>query len=120
MMPNVDTRYHKLIVSALEFVLTMESLMTSKNNEMLVYDALAYFKHRILTDTSISWRFVLSICNGRLRTFQDKVTIINNHSPFPDPAEFEKQKFRTALKTRPVVADEPPRQAKGINRRLQQ
>ena len=111
MLPNVDTRYHKFIVFALEFMLTMESLMTNKNNELLVYDALAYFKHRIPTDTSISWRFVLSTCNDRLRTFQDKVTIINDHSPFPEPADFEKRKFRTALKTRPVVVDEPPRQA---------
>ena len=52
MLPNVDTRDHNFIVIALEFVLTMEILMTNKNNEMLVYDAYAYFKHRILTDTS--------------------------------------------------------------------
>ena len=110
MLPNVDTRDHNFIVIALEFVLTMEILMTNKNNEMLVYDAYAYFKHRILTDTSISWRCVLSKCNGRVRTFQDNVTIINEHSHFPDPADIEKRKFRTALKTRAVVSDEPPRQ----------
>ena len=110
MLPNVDTRDHNFIVIALEFVLTMEILMTNKNNEMLVYDAYAYFKHRILTDTSISWRCVLSKCNGRVRTFQDNVTIINDHSHFPDPADIEKRKFRTALKTRAVVSDEPPRQ----------
>ena len=52
MLPNVYTRDHIFIVIALEFVLTMEILMTNKNNEMLVYDAYAYFKHRILTDTS--------------------------------------------------------------------
>ena len=45
-----------------------------------------------------------------MRTFQDNVTIINDHSHFPDPADIEKQKFRTALKTRAGVADEPPRQ----------
>ena len=88
MLPNVDTRDHNFIVIALEFVLTMEILMT---NEMLVYDAYAYFKHRILIDTSISWRCVLSKCNGRVRTFQDNVTIINEHSHFPDPADIEKQ-----------------------------
>ena len=110
MLPNVYTRDHIFIVIALEFVLTMEILMTNKNNEMLVYDAYAYFKHRILTDTSISWRCVLSKCNGRVRTFQDNVTIINEHSHFPDPADIEKRKFRTALKTRAVVSDEPPRQ----------
>ena len=108
MLPNVDTRDHNFIVIALEFVLTTEILMTNKNNEMLVYDAYAYFKHRILTDTSISWRCVLSKCNGRVRTFQDNVTIINDHSHFPDPADIEKRKFRTALKTRAVVSDEPP------------
>ena len=108
MLQNVDTRDHNFIVIALEFVLTMEILMTIKNNEKLVYDA--YFKHRILTDTSISWRCVLSKCNGRVRTFQDNVTIINDHSHYPDPADIEKRKFRTALKTRAVVADEPPRQ----------
>ena len=101
MLPNVDTRNHNFIVIALEFVLTMEILMTIKN---------AYFKHRILTDTSNSWRCVLSKCNGRVRTFQDNVTIINDHSRFPDPADIEKRKFRTALKTRAGVADEPPRQ----------
>ena len=105
MLLNVDTRDHNFIVIALEFVLTMEILMTNKNNEMLVYDAYAYFEHRILTDTSISWRCVLSKCNGRVRTFQDNVTIINEHSHFPDPADIEKRKFRTALKTRAVVSD---------------
>ena len=58
MLPNVDTRDHKFIVIALEFVLTIEILMTNKNNEMLVYDAYTYFKHRILTDTST---FLLSM-----------------------------------------------------------
>ena len=62
---------------------------------MLVCDAYAYFKHRILTDTSISWRCVLSNCNGRVRIFQVNDTIINDHSHFPDPADFEKRKFRT-------------------------
>ena len=33
-----------------------------------------------------------------------------NHSHFPDPIDIEKRKIRTALKTRAVVADEPPRQ----------
>ena len=47
---------------------------------------------------------------GRERTLRDKVTILIDHSHFPDPADIEKQKFRTALKTRAVVADEPPRQ----------
>ena len=84
--------------------------MTNKNNEMLVYDAYAFFKHRILTDTSVSWQCVLSECNGSVRTFQDHVTIINNYSHFTDPADIEKLKFRTALKTRAVVADEPPSQ----------
>ena len=45
-----------------------------------------------------------------MRTFQDNVTIINDHSPFPDPADNEKQKLRKALKTRAIVADEPPSQ----------
>ena len=53
MLSDVDTRGHYFIVIALEFVLTMEILMTNKNNEMLVNDAYAYFKHRILTDNSI-------------------------------------------------------------------
>ena len=53
MLPNVDMRDHNVIVIALEFVLTMEILMTNKNNEMLVYDAYTYFKHRILTGISI-------------------------------------------------------------------
>ncbi|XP_063727137.1 uncharacterized protein LOC134854711 [Symsagittifera roscoffensis] len=89
MLPNVDTRDHSFIVIALEFVLTMEILMTNKNNEMLVYR---------------------NAMNGRVRTFQDNVTIINEHSNFPDPADIEKRKFRTALKTKAVVSDEPPRQ----------
>ena len=110
MLPNKGTRDHNFIVIALEFKFTREILMTNKNNEMLVYDAYAYFKHRILTDISISWRCVFSKCNGRVRTFHDNVTIINDHSHFPDPADIEKRKFRTALKTRAVVADEPPRQ----------
>ena len=63
--------------------------MTNKNNEMLVYR---------------------NAMNGRVRTFQDNVTIINEHSNFPDPADIEKRKFRTALKTKAVVSDEPPRQ----------
>ena len=54
MLPNVDTRDHNFIVIALEFVLTLEILMANKNSEMLFYDAYTYFKHRILTDTSIS------------------------------------------------------------------
>ena len=54
MLPNLDTRDHIFIVIALEFMLTMEIFMANKNNEMLFYDAYAYFKHRILTDTSIS------------------------------------------------------------------
>ena len=45
-----------------------------------------------------------------MRTFQDNVTIINDHSHFPDPDDNEKRKIRTALKTRAVVADEPPHQ----------
>ena len=110
MLLNVDTRDHNFFVFALEFVLTMEILMTNKNYEMLVYDAYAYFKHRILTDTSISWRCVLSKCNGRVRTFQDNVTIINDLSLFPDPADIERRKFSTSLKIRAVLADEPPRQ----------
>ena len=84
--------------------------MTNKNNEMRVYDAFAYFKHRIITDTSISWRCVLSKCNGCVRTSQDNITIRNDHSHFPDPADIEKRNFRTALKTRAVVVDEPPHQ----------
>ena len=94
MLPNVDTRDHNFIVIALDFVLIMEILMTNETNEMLVYDAYAYFKHLILTDTSISWRCVLSKCNGRVRTFQDNVTIINEHSHFPDPADIEKHALR--------------------------
>ena len=38
------------------------------------------------------------------------MSLINDHSHFPDPADIDKRKFRTALKTRAVVADEPPRQ----------
>ena len=67
---------------------------------------MAYFKHRTLTDTSISWPCVLSKCNGRVRTFQENVTIKNDHSHFPDPAYVSKRKFRTVLKTRAVVADD--------------
>ena len=110
MLPTVDMRDHNFIVIALEFMLTMEILMTNKNNETLIYDAYAIFKHRILTENSISWRCVSSKCKSRVRTFQDNVTIINDHSHFPDPADIEKRKFRTALKARAVVADELPRQ----------
>ena len=77
---------------------------------MLVHDAYAYFKHRILTDTSISCRCNLSKCKGRVRTFQENVKFINYPSQFPVPADIEKRKFGTALKTIAVVADEPPRQ----------
>ena len=84
--------------------------MTNKNNEILDHYAYAYLKNRILTDTSISWRCVLSKCNGRVRTLQDKVTIMNDYSHFPDPADIEKRKFRIVLKTRASVADESPRQ----------
>ena len=93
------SRDHNFNVIALELVLTMEISMTNKNNEMRVYDAFAYFKHRIITDTSISWRCVLSKCNGCVRTSQDNITIRNDHSHFPDPADIEKRKLRTALKT---------------------
>ena len=59
MLPNIDTRDHNFIVIALEFVLTMEILMTNKNNEMLVYDAHAYFKHRNLT---VSYLNAMAVC----------------------------------------------------------
>ena len=39
MLPNVDTRDYNVIVIALEFELTMETLMKNKKNEKLVYDA---------------------------------------------------------------------------------
>ena len=109
MLPNVDTRYHNVIVIALEFVLTMEILMTNKNNEMLVHDAYAYFKYHILIKSWISLRCDLSKCNGRARFFLENVTI----SHFPDPVDTEKLNLGTAFKTRAVVADEPPRQVKG-------
>ena len=51
MLQNVDTRDHNFIAIALEFALTMEILMTNKDNETLVYDAYADFKHRTLPDT---------------------------------------------------------------------
>ena len=51
MLQNVDTRDHNFIVIALELALTMEILMTNKDNEMLVYDAYADFKHRTLSDS---------------------------------------------------------------------
>ena len=35
---------------------------------------------------------------------------MNDHSHFPDPADIEKRKFSTVLKTRASVADESPRQ----------
>ena len=44
-----------------------------------------------------------------MRTFQENVTIINYRSPFRDPADIEKRKLRTALKTIAVDADKPPR-----------
>ena len=52
------------------------------------------------------WRCVLSKCNGRVRTFQENVTVKNDHSQFPDPADVSKRKFRAVLKTRAVVADD--------------
>ena len=76
----------------------MAILMTNKNNEMLVYNAYAYFKYRTLTDTSILWRCVLSKCNGLVRTLLDKVTIINDHSYFPDQADIEKRNSEQPLR----------------------
>ena len=89
----------------------MEILKAKKNNELLAFDAYAYFNYRILTDTSISWRCVLSKCDGRLRDWlDDQSECTNDHNHSPDPADLEKRKIRAALKTRAVVADEPSRQ----------
>ena len=49
----------------------------------------------------------LSHRNGRARSLQDKVTNIMDHSHFSDSADIYLQKFRTALKIRAAVADEP-------------
>ena len=109
MLPYVDTKNQNFIMFGFQFVMTMEILMTNKNNEMLVNDAYVYFKDQNPTDSSFSTQCVLSKCNGRVPTFQVNVIIINDHSHFHDPADFEKRKFRTAPKTRAVVADEPSR-----------
>ena len=45
-----------------------------------------------------------------MRTLQDKVTFINDHSLFRDPVDIEKQKFGTTVKTKVVVVDESPGQ----------
>ena len=75
---------------ALEAVLTMKKPMKNNINDRLFYDAYAYFKHQISTDTLNSWRFILSKSKGRIRTYQEKVNIMNEHSHFPNKVNFEK------------------------------
>ena len=88
----------------------MEIILTNKNSELLIFEGYAYIKHRTLADNSLSWRCGQSSCNGRVRTKDDSVEIVENHCHFPDPADIEKRKFRKTLKDRAAVSDVTPRQ----------
>ena len=99
-------------VLILTLIINIEFIQTNKKSELLVFEGYGYIRHRQLTVGASSWRCCITKCNSRVRLRNEEIEVITVHSHLTNPADTEKQKFRSALTDRAAMTDETPRQTK--------